>query len=348
VTVVGIHRADEGYHEKWAEFLQARGVEVRWLDLLRTDALEQVKGCDAVMWHWPHYPHELRWVARPLLHVLETELRIPTFPDLATSWHYDDKIAQAYLLETCGLPQPRFWIFWRRDEAEKWAIHKASYPVVFKLACGAGSSNVRLVYTPTHALQLIREMFSPSGLLSEASGPVPVPPPWPRCKRAVRGLIQRALPASRYVLRNRYPPLPERHWMPQRGYAFFQEYVPDNPCDTRITVIGSRAFGFRRMNRPGDFRASGSGRIDHRPEEIDLRCVELGFRAAQRLHTQSLACDLLLRRGEPVIVEISYCFIDHAVQQCPGHWRPDLSWQPGSMWPQEAHVEDLLARLASG
>lgn len=31
--------------------------------------------------------------------------------------------------------------------------------------------------------------------------------------------------------------------------------------DTRVTVIGHCAFGYRRYNRPGDFRASGSGRL---------------------------------------------------------------------------------------
>ena len=54
----------------------------------------------------------------------------------------------------------------------------------------------------------------------------------------------------------------------QRDYLLVQEFLPGNGFDTRITVIGNRAFGFRRFNRPDDFRASGSGRIDWNPAAI--------------------------------------------------------------------------------
>ena len=36
---------------------------------------------------------------------------------------------------------------------------------------------------------------------------------------------------------------------------YFQEFLPGNAFDTRITAIGNRAFGFLRENRPRDFRA---------------------------------------------------------------------------------------------
>ena len=50
----------------------------------------------------------------------------------------------------------------------------------------------------------------------------------------------------------------------QRSYILWQEFIPDNQRDFRVTIIGRRyAFVFWRNNRPGDFRASGSGLIDY-------------------------------------------------------------------------------------
>lgn len=62
-----------------------------------------------------------------------------------------------------------------------------------------------------------------------------------------------------------------RFWIREKKYILFQEYLPDNEFDTRVTVIGNRAFAFRRFNRKKDFKASGSGEIDY-DISLALRC----------------------------------------------------------------------------
>ena len=142
---------------------------------------------------------------------------------------------------------------------------------------------------------------------------------------------------------------------PQTGYALFQEFLAGNAYDTRITVIGRRAFGFRRLNRENDFRASGSGKLDWDPERIDKRMVTLAFMAASALKTQSCAIDGLYRDGVPVIAEVSYTYTSVAVHECPGHWELDgdpssgeLRWVLGQMWPEQAQVADFIERLRRG
>jgi hypothetical protein len=121
-----------------------------------------------------------------------------------------------------------------------------------------------------------------------------------------------------------------------------------------VTVIGNRAFAFRRFNRPGDFRASGSGRIDWDPRQIDEPGIRLAFRVARRLQTQSLAVDLLQHGGRKVLTEISYTYASWAVRDCPGHWvlqgdadAGSLSWTDGGMHPEDAIFDDFVARLRS-
>lgn len=347
IQPLGICGGPGGFAPRWAEACRARGIAVRELDLLGPDPLRQVAGCDGVMWHWAHYPHEQRLAALAILRVIEEQLRLPVFPDMATCWHFDDKIAQAYLLEALGIPHPRTWVFWRPADALEWC-GRATYPAVVKLPVGAGSTNVRLIRDAGAARAHVRECFSGSGCVVRP--PLPAggaARAWARWKRAAK----RAWQAGPYVWANRFPDLPDQtHWMPQKNHVLFQEFLAGNEHDTRVTVVGDRAFAYRRFNRPGDFRASGSGHFDVAPDKIDLRCVSAAFEAARRLGSQSMAFDFLFRgeTREPVVGEISYAYVSGMVEACPGHWDRSLAWHAGRLWPEEAHVEDFLARIAAG
>jgi glutathione synthase/RimK-type ligase-like ATP-grasp enzyme len=344
--VIGVVRDDrpKGYAPRWASAVEQRGGTVRWLDLLGRNPLRQAAGCDGIMWHWPHYPQEIRLAALPLLRSIEEHLHVPVFPDMATCWHYDDKIAQSYLLEALGVPMPETWVFWRKADALDWC-RTATYPLVAKLSGGASSQNVRLIRDASDARAYVEECFSGSGILSRPLLPTD---PGKRLVRMFKNAAKRVGPAIAYVTANRYPAFPSQSfWMPQKNYALFQEFLAGNEYDTRVTVIGNRAFAYRRFNRPNDFRASGSGNFDVDPSGIDLRCVSTAFAAARKLGSQSMAFDFLVRgpAREPVIGEISYCFVNWMVEKCPGHWDSDLNRHEGRLWPEEAHVEDFLQRV---
>jgi hypothetical protein len=140
----------------------------------------------------------------------------------------------------------------------------------------------------------------------------------------------------------------------QQGYFCVQEFLPGNEFDTRVTIIGNRAFAFRRFNRANDFRASGSGKINWDPAHIDLETVRLAFHVAQKLGTQSLAVDALRGAEKRLIVEISYTYASWAVRDCPGHWvldgdpqRGELKWVAGRLSPEDAILEDFLAVIRS-
>jgi len=137
-------------------------------------------------------------------------------------------------------------------------------------------------------------------------------------------------------------------WELHKNYVYFQEFLPGNAFDTRVTVIGDRAFGYRRFNRENDFRASGSGLVDHDPAGIDAAFIDLAFQVAKKLGAQSCAIDGLWRDGEAVVGEISYTYVSWLVHDCPGHWDSGLNWHEGQMWPEEAQIQDFIARLEAG
>ncbi len=331
----------QSFSDRWIEQLQHAGHQVRVVDAYQPDFFDQLDGCDGFMWWFAHLPSPGNFGKR-LLPAIEHGLGMPVFPSWKTIWHFDDKLAQSYLLQAANIPMPQTWVFWRRAEALDFC-EQAQYPLVIKLTSGIISENVRLLHNVAEAQYWIKRLFG--------SGIVTLERPNLRHPRSIATRLREAL---RLVLTGQPPKLGLRTDL-QKGYLLVQEFLPNNDWDVRVTVIGNRAFAFRRFNRPDDFRASGSGLRDSDPAKISLNLVRLAFRVAQCLGTQSIAVDGLRRDGQNVITEISYYYEGWALhEECPGHWELDgdpdtgqLHFVEGRVRPEDAILEDFLAAIAA-
>ena len=338
-TIIPDKYNSQSYSDKWSECLIQRGHDILFTNISDPGLISKIASSDGFMWR-PSISPDVKQQASRILLIAEKILNKPVFPDFYTFWHYDDKVSQAYLFNALNIPTPLTWIFWNKSEALEWAT-KATYPLVHKLAIGAGSTNVRLIKTIGDAKSQInqnfRGRFSGSNSVCKNS----------TVKKRIKHLSEKALYAAKYLIKDSYPPLPEDFWQPQKNYSYFQEFVPGNEFDTRVTVIGERAFAFRRWNREGDFRASGSGRLDYDLAGVDLNYVKLAFEISKLGRFQSMAYDFLSHNGLPKLGEISYTFSDRAVFDCPGYWDMDLVWHEGQMWPEEAQVIDFLGKIVN-
>jgi hypothetical protein len=135
-----------------------------------------------------------------------------------------------------------------------------------------------------------------------------------------------------------------RHLMGrEKGYVLFQKFIPNNRYDTRVTVVGDRAWAFTRDVRRGDFRASGSGDVSYDLDRICPETVQVAFEVTRRLKAQSVAFDFVQdEQGVFYILEISYGYVSSAVHECPGYWDRSMTFHEGQMWPEEAHVIDMV------
>jgi glutathione synthase/RimK-type ligase-like ATP-grasp enzyme len=278
-------------------------------------------------------------MARHVIRAAEV-MGLTVFPSTSTCWHFDDKVAQKYLLQAIGAPFVPTYVFYDLKEALHW-IDNASFPKVFKLRKGAGSSNVQLVHSQNEARSLAARAFS--------SGFAPIPHYGQDALKRYRTARQRGdilnvirrIPQVLVKIRstNRLMGL-------EKGYIYFQDFIPNNKFDTRVTVIGDRAFAFTRNVRPHDFRASGSGDIVYDLDRIEHSCLEIAFEMTRKIGSQSMAFDFVFtERQQPVILEISYSYNAQAVHSCTGHWDSKLNWHEGSTWPQDAILVDLLNEI---
>lgn len=333
---IAIHNRPGSFSDRWIEYCQENNIPYKLVNCYSSDIINKLSDCDGLMWHWDLTDYRPALFARQLTLSLEKKgLRV--FPDFNTSWHYDDKVGQKYLLEAIKAPFINTFVFYSKTEAIKWA-NETSYPKVFKLRGGAGSSNVKLIKNRNEAKKHIDKAFSkgflytnPISRLEERFWMLKRDKNLSAVKKTITGL-------ARLVLRKKG----EKFTSKQIGYIYFQEFVPDNDSDIRLVVVGNRCFGMTRYCRDNDFRASGSGLVDYNYNLINTEAVRIAFETAKKLKTQSVALDFIKDKNGYKLIEMSYAFIS---EKFPGYWDADMVWHPGEVIPQKFMAEDFISSI---
>jgi len=264
---------------------------------------------------------------------------IRVFPGFNENWFFEDKVAQKYLLESIDADIVKCWVFYNKNDALTF-LKECNYPLVAKLRKGAGSHNVKLLKNYSEARQYTRKMFgkgiNPSpGYFADFGNRSSI-----LLKKRNSSLILKAirsLPTKVIDAQKR-----KKRFHNEKGYVYFQEYLPGNTNDLRITVVRKRAWGFFRNVRKNDFRASGSGMIDY-DTDIPLEVVRKSFDFAERIKARSIAFDYVKDREMNYrIVEICYGFVGDAVYNAKGYWDDRLIFHRGHYRPEECILEDFL------
>jgi len=336
---IAIHHREGSFSERWIEYCDIHNINYKLVDCYRSDIVDQMSDCDGLMWHWHHVDPKAVLFARQLIYALEASGK-KVFPNARTCWHFDDKVGQKYLFEAIGAPLVPNYVFYDRQTAMRF-IEEATFPKVFKLRGGAGSSNVRLVRKKAEARKLVNKAFGRGftkidrfSLFKDRFWHLKrdrnIAAIWGCCK----GLARVFVPTEYEKLAGQ-----------DKGYVYFQDFIPDNNFDIRVIVIGERAFAIKRMVRDGDFRASGSGRIVHDQNQIPLDCVKIAFDTSRKLSAQCLGYDFVFDGSRSQLTEISYGFTMRVYDRCPGYWDIDLTWHSGQFVAPYFMVEDFIKSL---
>ncbi len=322
------------------DILKYNGIDFIILDVNSNSFWQDVKTCDRFIFRWNQYDYPSQ-IAKNILPIIEKDLGIKCFPSVNCCWAYDNKIREYYLLTQYGFPTPECWIFYDKLKALKF-IQTADYPLIFKLKGGAGARSVLKLKNKHEGEKLVRLMFGRG-----VSNKLNLPGTFRRDIKD-RGIVS-VLRKRGGEIKNRLKEGQayfDRDWQINKNYALFQEFLPDNLYDTRVVTIGNRAFAFQRLNRPKDFRASGSLQASFEPEKIDKQFIQIAFAISQKLGFETMAYDFLYDRNKnPVVVEFSYAFgadKGSKISLCPGYWDASLNWYPGHWEPEYLQMMDFL------
>jgi len=331
---IAIHPVKESFSERWIDYCEKERIHWKKVNCYNNDIIKQLGDCDALLWHFSHNDPKAILIARPLIYSLEKAGK-KVFPNFHTVWHFDDKLGQKYLLESINAPLVPTWVFYDKNQALEWA-ESTDFPKVFKLRRGAASQNVRLIKNKKSAFKFIRKAFRKG---FPAYDPVEsLKERWRKYKLGTENLEEIAQGFARFVVPPPYSTIIGR----ERGYIYFQKYIPGNDHDIRVVVIGEKAFAIKRMVRNNDFRASGSGKILYSHNLFKDSTIRLSFYLAEKLGSQCVAFDFLQDNGSPLLTEISYGFSPGGYDRCTGYWDKNMTWHEGTFNPYGWMIDDLL------
>jgi glutathione synthase/RimK-type ligase-like ATP-grasp enzyme len=322
------------WDERFAEALQThvlQGSQLQYavVDLRAHDWIERVAPYDVVLWNPQNMGPISALQFKEKVYFLEQFLGKRVCPNYRSVWHYESKIAQSYVFAVEGVPTPATIVSFDFEDARA-LLEQTTYPVVAKKSFGAGSENVRLLRSASDATRFLDEEFFQER--------------WDAAK-AGRGALRAAL--SNLTKRWFWIKLTRSVLVRESfGSAYWQEFITGNDADLRVTVVGKRAVCFWRKNRAGDFRASGSGLLDYE-KPAPLEVVSYLIALSERLGFDSMAYDVVFRDEGFTVLEMSYDYVDSAVEAAPGHYEQTedgtVVFREGRMWPQRLWVDKLLA-----
>lgn len=316
---IAIHNRKGSFSEGWISYCKRNNITYKIVNAYDTDILSQIKDCDAFMWHFSHLDYRDILFAKQLLYSIEISGK-KVFPNYKTVWHFDDKVGQKYLFEALNIPLVPSYSFYDKPTALSW-IDKTEYPKVFKLRGGAGASNVQLVKTKSDAKNLVNKAFGKGFSTFNTKSFIK-----DRFHDFCKGncsIISLLKSLIRCVIKPTYLKFIPK----EKGYVYFQDFIPNNTTDTRIVVVGDKIIGERRGVRENDFRASGSHILLPDVSKVDIRCVKMAYEVTNKAGLQIGVFDFVHKDNEPLVVEVSYGTLPDYTE-CEGYWDSTFNFTP--------------------
>jgi glutathione synthase/RimK-type ligase-like ATP-grasp enzyme len=147
-----------GFWELYKPLLEKYNIEVSLFDLrFHEDQNNLLKeNWDFFIWRAKHTPKE-RNPAKRFINLMDS-LGVKCYPDWKSFSLFDDKIEQSYLLQQKKIPAPETFVFYNLEDSLKF-IEKTTFPIIYKSAHGAGSSNVGMLPNYKKASKYLKKVF---------------------------------------------------------------------------------------------------------------------------------------------------------------------------------------------
>ncbi|GHT33436.1 hypothetical protein AGMMS49574_19090 [Bacteroidia bacterium] len=146
------------WENPWINYCETNQIPYKVVDCYHPDIINQLKEFDCLLWHFNNYSHSDMLFARSILNSAK-QLGLKVFPDFNESWHFDDKVAGTYILQSINAPIPASKMFYLYDDVKEWIAQGITYPIVAKLRTGSGAHNVKLLKSKTEVLSYAKRMF---------------------------------------------------------------------------------------------------------------------------------------------------------------------------------------------
>lgn len=306
----------------WVEYCQQNNIDFEVVNPYQIAVIDYLMTFDIILWHFSNYSHVDMLMAKNILFTLESSGK-NVFPSIKDAWHFDDKLAETYLLESIKAPIPKSFYYYGLGEVQK-AINNGDlkFPIIAKLRNGSGSHNVKMLNTKAELLSYSEKMFtsgldSAPSILRKTTANV-------KSSKDIKTVIKRAkrIPEFLRSFSN------AKKFNRERGYVFLQEFIPNDGYDLKIVVVGDKLSFIGRKILKGEYRASGGGSLFYDPNMVSKNIIDSAFRTSDKLGFQCMGYDYVVdsKTNEGKIIEISYGFSHQALIDAKGYFDRDGKW----------------------
>lgn len=304
----------------WVEYCKENTLDHEIINPYENGVIKKLMEFDIILWHYSNYSFKDMLMAKNILFTMEEHGK-KVFPSFKDAWHFDDKLAETYLLESISAPIPKSYYYYDSKSLEA-DINNLSFPIIAKLRNGSGSHNVKMIKSKEELRGYAKKMFtsglsSAPSLLYKASSNI-------KSSKSLKTFINRAkrIPEFLRSLSN------AKKFNIERGYVYLQEFVPNDGYDIKVAVVGDKLSYFCRSVRKGEFRASGGGDFYYDRSKVTKNVIDSAFKTSDDLGFKCMGYDYVVdsKTGEGKIIEISYGFSHHAVLGANGYFDRNGEW----------------------
>jgi hypothetical protein len=114
---IAIHdnKKERYFSYRWINYCKSNNISFKIVDAYDSNIVQQVSDCEAFMWHHSNYDYRDALFAKQLIYSIQQSGK-KVFPDFQTSWHFDDKVGQKYLLESINAPLVPSYVFYTKEK----------------------------------------------------------------------------------------------------------------------------------------------------------------------------------------------------------------------------------------
>lgn len=323
----------------WENYLLKNKISYEFVDCTQYNIIEKLNQFNILLWHFSQYNLAEMLEARSILYSAK-KMGLKTFPDFNEAWHFDDKIAEMYALQSVDAPIPNSFVFYDINSFTEWLDTYNQFPIVGKLRTGSGSHNIKLLHSKKELYNYGRRMlikgYNPApSLLYKTSSNIRSSHNWNTfIKKAKR------IPEFLRNLSN------AKEFPNEKGYIYLQEFIPNDNYDLKVVVVGDKLSGVARPVRSHDFRASGGGEIYFDKKLFTKEIIKTAFETSDKLAMQCIGYDYVVNKetDEGLIVEMSYGFSHAAILSAGGYFDRDCVWHDEPLNVPHEIIKNILSK----
>jgi glutathione synthase/RimK-type ligase-like ATP-grasp enzyme len=325
---------------QWKDYCVHNEIDYEIIDPYDSNIIQKLKNTSIVLWHISGYSFSEMLISRSILYAAKN-MGKAIFPDFNDAWHFDDKIAETYLLQSVNAPIPKSYMFYNFEDFKKFTLSYKDYPTIAKLRNGSGSHNVKLINSSNDLISYAKKMFSKGissspSLFYKSTSNI-------KSAKSLKTILNRAkrVPEFLSTLKN------AKEFPNEKGYVFLQEFIPNDGYDLKVIVIGDKLSFIGRNIRKGEFRASGGGDLFYDKKYITKNIIDSAFKTSDDLGFNCMGYDYVVNKETNLgyIIEISFGFSHEALLAAGGFYDRAGNWHNEPLNAPKELLHNLILKV---